>query len=111
MWKSLAPGQRRRLKALGLTPMPPAPAKKTATAGPAAFEREVLAFQQYKNRTGSVTVPRAHIETVIIGCQEHPVKLGVFLTTSKTRRAKLAADNSPCSGWNGQPETTRPRRQ
>ncbi|WP_327209301.1 Helicase associated domain protein [[Kitasatospora] papulosa] len=90
-WERLLPEQRERLEALGLTSLPAAPAKKTpSTAG--AFERGILALQQYKNRTGSLTVPRAHIETVVIDGQEHGVKLGVFLTNSKTRRAKLAAD-------------------
>ncbi|MEV4969345.1 Helicase associated domain protein [Streptomyces sp. NPDC024062] len=90
-WERLLPEQRERLEALGLTPLPAAPAKNTAsTAG--AFERGILALEQYKNRTGSVTVPRAHIETVTIDGHEHGVKLGVFLTNSKTRRAKLAAD-------------------
>ncbi|MEV7109074.1 hypothetical protein [Streptomyces atroolivaceus] len=37
-------------------------------------------------------MPRSHIETVVVNGEEHPVKLGVFLTNSKTRRAKLAAD-------------------
>ncbi|MFF5621040.1 DEAD/DEAH box helicase [[Kitasatospora] papulosa] len=90
-WERLLPEQRERLEALGLTPLPAAPAKKTpSTAG--AFERGILALQRYKNRTGSLTVPRAHIETVTIDGHEHGVKLGVFLTNSKTRRAKLAAD-------------------
>ncbi|MFE4218566.1 hypothetical protein [Streptomyces sp. NPDC056844] len=39
-----------------------------------------------------MTVPRAHIETVVTDGQEHGVKLGVFLTNNKTRRAKLTAD-------------------
>lgn len=39
-----------------------------------------------------MTVPRAHIENVVVDGEEHPVKLGVFLTNSKTRRAKLTAD-------------------
>ncbi|MFF2173138.1 DEAD/DEAH box helicase [[Kitasatospora] papulosa] len=91
VWHGLLPEQQKRLEALGLTPLPAVPAKKTpSTAG--AFERGILALQQYKNRTGSVTVPRAHIETVTIDGHEHGVKLGVFLTNSKTRRAKLAAD-------------------
>ncbi|WLQ69313.1 helicase associated domain-containing protein [Streptomyces glycanivorans] len=91
VWTKLLPEQRQRLEALGLTPLPAVPARKTAsTAG--AFERGVLALKQYRARTGTVTVPRAHIETVVIDGQEHPIKLGVFLTNSKTRRAKLAAD-------------------
>ncbi|QBR04627.1 helicase (plasmid) [Streptomyces sp. S501] len=90
-WEALLPEQRERLEALGLTPLPAAPAKNTAsTAG--AFERGILALEQYRARTGTVTVPRAHIETVVVDGEEHPVKLGVFLTNSKTRRAKLAAD-------------------
>ncbi|WP_432106210.1 helicase associated domain-containing protein [Streptomyces sp. bgisy091] len=91
VWEGLLPEQRQRLEGLGLTPLPAAPAKKpAATAG--AFERGILALEQYRARTGSVTVPRAHIETVVIDNQEHPVRLGVFLTNNKTRWAKLTAD-------------------
>ncbi|MFH8760586.1 DEAD/DEAH box helicase [Streptomyces atroolivaceus] len=91
VWENLLPEQQRRLEALGVTPLPAAPAKKkTTTAG--AFERGVLALRQYKNRTGTLTVPRSHIENVVIDGQEHGVKLGVFLTNSKTRRAKLPAE-------------------
>ncbi|HWU05103.1 MAG TPA: helicase associated domain-containing protein [Streptomyces sp.] len=90
VWAGLLPEQRKRLEALGLTPLPAAPAKKTATAG--AFERGVRALEQYKARTGTLTVPRSHIETVVIDGEEHFVKLGVFLANSKTRRAKLTAD-------------------
>ncbi|MEU9616955.1 hypothetical protein AB0D56_36350 [Streptomyces sp. NPDC048209] len=76
--QNLIPGQRRHLKALGLTPLPAAPAKKkTPTAG--AFEREVLVLQQYKNRSGTLTVLRAHIETVIIDDEEHLMKFDVSL--------------------------------
>ncbi|MEV8231335.1 Helicase associated domain protein [Streptomyces sp. NPDC079167] len=92
VWQGLLPEQRQRLEGLGLTPLPAVPAKKTAAGGAGAFERGVLALQQYKNRTGTLTVPRGHVETVVIEGEEHGVKLGVFLTNSKTRRAKLAAD-------------------
>ncbi|MEU0300610.1 Helicase associated domain protein [Streptomyces sp. NPDC006175] len=92
VWQGLLPEQRARLEALGLTPLPAVLAKKTAAGGAGAFERAVLALQQYKNRTGTLTVPRGHVETVVIEGEEHGVKLGVFLTNSKTRRAKLAAD-------------------
>ncbi|MFD1277982.1 helicase associated domain-containing protein [Streptomyces kaempferi] len=57
-----------------------------------AFERGVAALTQYKTRTGTLTVPRGHVETVVIDGQEHPVKLGVFLSNSKSRRAKLTTD-------------------
>ncbi|MFJ9061764.1 Helicase associated domain protein [Streptomyces sp. NPDC102409] len=88
VWEGLLPEQRQRLQGLGLTPLPAAPQKKAAP-GAGAFERGVLALEQYKARTGSLTVPRAHIETVVVDGEEHPVKLGVFLTNSKTRRTKL----------------------
>ncbi|MEV5012617.1 helicase associated domain-containing protein [Streptomyces sp. NPDC055692] len=56
------------------------------------FDRGVAALAQYKARTGSVTVPRSHVETVLIDGQEHAVKLGVFLSNTKSRRGKLTAD-------------------
>lgn len=49
----------------------------------------VAALAQDKARTGSVTVPRAHVERLEDGTE---VKLGVFLSNSKSRRAKLTAD-------------------
>lgn len=45
--------------------------------------------RQYKARTGSVTVSRAHVETLEDGTE---VKLGVFLSNTKSSRAKLTAD-------------------
>lgn len=54
-----------------------------------AFEKGVAALAQYKAREGSVTVPRAHVERLEDGSE---VKLGVFLSNSKSRRAKLTAD-------------------
>lgn len=44
---------------------------------------------QYKAREGSVKVPRAHVERLEDGTE---VKLGVFLSNTKTRRAKLTTD-------------------
>lgn len=94
VWQALMDGQRERLEALGVVPLPPeqeTPAKAPqGTSG--AFERGVAALAQYRARTGSVTVPRAHIEAVVIDGQEHSVKLGVFLSNTKSRRGKLAAD-------------------
>jgi hypothetical protein len=71
-----------------LPPEQQAPPKQSKTAS-GAFERGVAALAQ---RTGSVTVPRSHVETVVIDGQEHTVKLGVFLSNTKTRRAKLTID-------------------
>jgi superfamily II DNA or RNA helicase len=91
VWQGLMDGQRERLEQLGVVPLPPeqeAPAK-TPKGGPGAFERGVAALEQYKGRTGSVTVPRAHVETLPDGTE---VKLGVFLSNTKSRRGKLTAD-------------------
>jgi len=84
-------GQRERLQQLGITPLPPeqeAPVKASASAS-GAFERGVEALAQYKARTGSLTVPRTHVERLEDGTE---VKLGVFLSNSKSRRGKLTAD-------------------
>jgi hypothetical protein len=62
--------------------------RSTAT-GSGAFERGVTALTQYKHREGHLTIPRAHVETITVDDQEHPVKLGIFLTNTKTRRNKL----------------------
>ncbi|MFD6174814.1 Helicase associated domain protein [Streptomyces coeruleorubidus] len=58
--------------------------------GSPAFERGLAALAQYKARTGSVgPVSRSHIEVLPDGTQ---VRLGVFLSNSKSRRAKLSTD-------------------
>lgn len=103
VWAALAEGQRQRLEAVGVTPLPvtvlpevsPRPAAEpgasaaASTAPVSAFERGVAALAQYKARTGSVKVPRAHVEALPDGTE---VKLGVFLSNSKSRRAKLTVD-------------------
>ncbi|EGX54879.1 helicase [Streptomyces zinciresistens K42] len=93
-WTALTDGQRERLEQVGIVPLPPeqeTPAEAPTTASN-AFERGVAALAQYKGRTGSVTVPRGHVETIVIDGQEHPVKLGVWIMNQKVRRAKLTAD-------------------
>jgi hypothetical protein len=90
-WQSLTDGQRELLEAIGVVPLPPkqqAPAKASKAAS-GAFERGVAALAQYKARTGSVTVPRSHVETLADGTE---VKLGVFLSNTKSRRANLTED-------------------
>ncbi|MEU5599943.1 Helicase associated domain protein [Streptomyces sp. NPDC020298] len=93
VWEGLAEGQRARLTNLGVTPFPPqqqTPAKASQSGG-AAFERGCAALEQYRARTGTVgPVSRAHIETITIDGEEHSVKLGVFLSNTKTRRAGLS---------------------
>lgn len=90
-WTKLTARQRERLEQLGITPLTPEPqmpAKPSMTPS-GAFEKGVAALAQYKTRTGSVTVPRGHVEVLPDGSE---VKLGVFLSNTKTRRAKLSSD-------------------
>ncbi|MFI1051808.1 Helicase associated domain protein [Streptomyces griseoruber] len=91
VWASLMDGQRERLEQLGVVPLPPeqeTPAKAPQGAS-GAFERGIAALAQYKAREGSVTVPRGHTEQLEDGAE---VRLGVFLSNSKSRRAKLTVD-------------------
>uniref|UniRef100_UPI00148C4519 helicase associated domain-containing protein n=1 Tax=Streptomyces asoensis TaxID=249586 RepID=UPI00148C4519 len=91
VWQALTDGQRERLEQLGITPLAPKQEEpvRPSTAPVSAFERGVAALAQYKTRTGSVTVPRGHVERLEDGIE---VKLGVFLSNSKSRRGKLTAD-------------------
>ncbi|WP_327723057.1 DEAD/DEAH box helicase [Streptomyces europaeiscabiei] len=91
VWQALHDGQRERLEQLGVVPLPPeqeTPAKAPQGAS-GAFERGIAALAQYKAREGSVTVPRGHTEQLEDGAE---VRLGVFLSNSKSRRAKLTVD-------------------
>ncbi|WP_406491625.1 helicase associated domain-containing protein [Streptomyces sp. NBC_00846] len=91
VWTALSDGQRGRLEAIGVVPMAAeleAPTKPS-TSPVGAFERGVAALAQYKAREGSLKVPRAHVERLEDGSE---VKLGVFLSNTKTRRAKLTPD-------------------
>ncbi|MFC9504785.1 Helicase associated domain protein [Streptomyces sp. NPDC057002] len=92
VWHGLVDRQRQLLEELGITPLPPEQeaSAKAPKGGSGAFERGVAALAQYKARTGSVgPVSRSHTEVLPDGTQ---VKLGVFLSNSKSRRAKLTAD-------------------
>ncbi|MEU7027946.1 Helicase associated domain protein [Streptomyces sp. NPDC046275] len=87
VWQALTDGQRERLEQLGITPLAPAPEEPTRAS--TTFERGVAALAQYRARTGSVKVPRAHVELLEDGAE---VRLGVWIMNQKTRRAKLATD-------------------
>ncbi|POX55115.1 helicase [Streptomyces sp. Ru71] len=93
VWQGLLPEQRRRLEALGVTPLPaqPAPAKPS-TSRSRAFERGIAAAQQFKAREGHLTVPRGHVETVVIDDQEHTVRLGVWRSNVRSRQASLSEE-------------------
>ncbi|MFE9099045.1 Helicase associated domain protein [Streptomyces sp. NPDC007264] len=87
VWQALTDGQRERLEQLGITPLAPAPEEPTRAS--TTFERGVTALAQYRARTGSVKVPRAHVERLEDGAE---VRLGVWIMNQKSRRAKLTTD-------------------
>ncbi|MFF4139041.1 Helicase associated domain protein [Streptomyces mirabilis] len=91
VWAALTERQRERLEQLGIVPPAPQPEAPTkpSTTPLSAFERGLAALAQYKTREGTVTVPRGHAETLPDGTQ---VRLGVFLSNTKSRRGKLTAD-------------------
>ncbi|WP_322888039.1 helicase associated domain-containing protein [Streptomyces solincola] len=99
VWASLAEEQRALLEELGVTPLPeeaaeqpalgPAPGPTGSGVPAGSFERGTTALAQYRARTGSVTVPRQHVEHLADGTE---LRLGVWLTNTKTRRARLSAE-------------------
>ncbi|MFE4373981.1 helicase associated domain-containing protein [Streptomyces sp. NPDC056835] len=91
VWKALTDRQRERLEAIGVVPMATEleEAAKPPTTPVSTFDKGIAALAQYKAREGTLTVPRGHTEVLMIDGQEHQVKLGVFLSNTKTRRTKL----------------------
>lgn len=101
-WARLLPEQQERLTALGVQPdqaPTPAPAASPGSKGPSkaqqAFQRGLAALTQWVEREGTHRpVPRAHGEEITVEGEAEPivVKLGVWVTNTKTRRNKLTAD-------------------
>lgn len=100
-WAELSGEQQARLTALGIKPSErPAAAKDAKGAGKgrtkasAAFQRGVAALAQYVAREGTHRVPRGHTEELALDGQAEPlaVKLGVWVTNTKTRRDKLTQE-------------------
>ncbi|SCF80873.1 Helicase conserved C-terminal domain-containing protein [Streptomyces sp. DconLS] len=99
VWQALTDGQRERLEQLGITPLVPAPEESPRAS--TTFERGVAALAQYRARTGSVKVPRAHVERLEDGAE---VRLGVWIMNQKAAaRSSLPTSslNSPRWGWAG----------
>ncbi len=115
-WEQLHDGQRERLAALGIEPASAdeAEGQDVVEDGPASteafpngvpgladmntFERGVAALTQYQARENTLTVPRKHTETLRPaeadasgegGGEEVLVRLGVWLSNTRSRRAKL----------------------
>ncbi|MFF3431486.1 Helicase associated domain protein [Streptomyces sp. NPDC002602] len=101
-WARLLPEQQERLTALGINaPVAPSPAPAAARTakGPSkaqqAFQRGLEALTQWVEREGTHRpVPRAHGEEITVEGETEPVvvKLGVWVSNTKTRRDKLTAD-------------------
>ncbi|MFF7505276.1 Helicase associated domain protein [Streptomyces lavendulae] len=101
-WARLLPEQQTRLTALGVQPAqapPPAPTGTPGAKGPGkaqqAFQRGLAALTQWVEREGADRpVPRAHGEEIAVEDEAEPVvvKLGVWVSNTKTRRDKLTAD-------------------
>ncbi|MFJ9792445.1 DEAD/DEAH box helicase [Streptomyces globosus] len=99
-WARLKPEQQKRLTALGVQPnQAPAPAANHGAKGPSkaqqAFQRGLTALTQWVEREGADRpVPRAHSEEITIDGETEPVtvKLGVWVTNTKSRRDKLTTE-------------------
>ncbi|KAF4405922.1 DEAD/DEAH box helicase [Streptomyces lycii] len=109
-WAQLLPEQQERLSKLGVQPAEassPAPAelrpalaaalkgpKKAGSKAEAAFQRGLAALAQWVEKEGQRPVPRGVVvEVAVVGETEPvPVKLGVWLSNTKSRRDKLTAE-------------------
>jgi hypothetical protein len=100
-WKQLSTEQQERLTALGMQPPAapsPAPAAGVAAKGTGkatqAFQRGVKALAQWVEREGARPVPRGHSETITVDSEAEPVviRLGVWISNTKSRRDRLDAD-------------------
>ncbi|MFI5987816.1 Helicase associated domain protein [Streptomyces sp. NPDC051555] len=107
-WTRLLPEQQKRLTAIGVEPAqtpPPAPAAGRTAKGPSkaqqAFQRGLAALAQWVEREGADRpVPRAHGEDIAVEGEAEPVvvKLGVWISNTKTRRDKLTTEQLAALG-------------
>ncbi|MFE1198398.1 Helicase associated domain protein [Streptomyces olivaceoviridis] len=98
-WARLLPEQQERLTMLGIKPLEepsPAPTAGRAAKGPSkaqqAFQRGLTALAQWVEREGAHRpVPRGHSEKIAVNGETEPVtvKLGVWVSNTKSRRDKL----------------------
>ncbi|MCC9737598.1 DEAD/DEAH box helicase [Streptomyces sp. MNU89] len=98
-WAQLSSEQQERLTKLGLKPVEaPAPTAKRSAKGPSkaqqAFQRGLAALAQWVEREGQRSVPRGHSEEIAVDGEAEPVavKLGVWVSNTKSRRDKLTQD-------------------
>ncbi|WP_406719073.1 Helicase associated domain protein [Streptomyces althioticus] len=98
-WAQLLPEQQERLSKLGVQPAQapsPAPAAARTTKGPskaqAAFQRGLAALTQWVEREGARPVPRGHSEQITVNGEPLTVKLGGWVSNTKSRRDRLDAE-------------------
>ncbi len=94
-WEALNAEQRERLAALGVAPVAEEPKPASAAGGgrAAAWERGVAAARAYLEREGTLSgVPRGHVEQIEHQAVTHAVKLGVWLSNQRSRKASLPAE-------------------
>ncbi|WP_026179408.1 DEAD/DEAH box helicase [Streptomyces hokutonensis] len=99
-WAQLSTEQQDRLSQLGVQPLQapsPAPAARHTAKGPTkaeqAFKRGLAALTQWVEREGAHrAVPRGHSEQIAVDGETEPVvvKLGVWVSNTKSRRDKLS---------------------
>jgi superfamily II DNA or RNA helicase len=93
-WAELSEEQQRRLSELSVKPAErpaPAPDEKRSGKTSAAFQRGLAALAQWVEREGTHRVPRQHTEHVTLDGQQHAVRLGVWISNTKSRRDRLEA--------------------
>jgi hypothetical protein len=97
----LSTEQQQRLSTLGIKPLEapsPAPAARGAAKGQGkaqqAFQRGLQALTQWIEREGQRPVPRGHSEEIEVDGEAEPVtiKLGVWISNTRSRRGRLDAD-------------------
>lgn len=100
-WAQLLPEQRERLTTLGVTPVErpaPAPAAPHSTKGSSkaqqAFQRGLAALAQWIEQEGNRPVPRNTVVEITADgeTESTPVRLGVWLSNTKSRRDKLTTE-------------------
>ncbi|MYW09995.1 hypothetical protein GT034_16785 [Streptomyces sp. SID2563] len=97
-WTQLSVEQQERLTRRGIKPVealsPAPPVKGTSKAQP-AFQRGLAALRQWVEREGpDRPVPRRHGEPITVDGETEPVviRLGVWISNTKSRRDKLTAE-------------------
>ncbi|MFD7498271.1 Helicase associated domain protein [Streptomyces sp. NPDC059832] len=110
-WAQLLPEQRERLSALGVrgaalpvtaaapAELPPALAalkgvRQAGSKAEAAFQRGLAALTQWVEKEGQRAVPRSTVVEIAVDGEAEPVpvKLGVWLSNTKSRRDKLTSE-------------------